>query len=98
MRNLPSIFGKLLVGLYIWAWSHFTEEPVRKWSFLCDFACSFESRDDGRCVVAFGVSEVAEIERGLDARIGGGEVDAAAGAGTGNIGGHAEGIQRGIVA
>ena len=57
-----------------------------------DFSCGFEAGYDGRVVVAFGVGEISEVERGLDAGIGAGEVDTTARAGTWDIGRHAKGI------
>lgn len=98
MRNATTVLGELLVGLDLGAGRNFALEPVLEGSLLCDFARGLEACDDGRGVVAFGVGEVAEVEGGLDGGVGGGEVDAATGAGAGDVGGHAEGVDGGVVA
>lgn len=88
--DLSTILGELLIRLDGGAGGDFSEEPVGEWGLLCDFSGGFETRDDGRGVVAFGVGKVAEVEGGLDRGIRRGEVDTTAGSGTGDVGRHAE--------
>ena len=76
MRDSSTVLRKFLVSLDFWSWRDFFLEPVAEGGLFGDFTRGFEARDDGGCVVAFGVGEVAEIEGGLDAGIGGSEVDA----------------------
>jgi len=95
--DAATVLGELFVGDDLRARRDFALDPVREGGLLGDLAGSLETGDNGGCVVALGVGEVAEVERGLDGGVGGGEVDAAAGAGTGDVGRHAECVDGGVV-
>lgn len=96
--DAAAVFAELLIGLNAGAGRNFALQPFGEGGLLGNFAGSLEAGHDGGGVVAFGVGEVAEIEGGLDGRVGRGEVDTAAGAGTGDVGGHAEGVDGRVVA
>ena len=98
MSDAAAVLGELLVGLHGGAGGDFAFQPGGEGGLLCDFAGGFEAGDDGGRVVAFGVGEVLEVERGFDGRVRGGQVDAAAGAGARNVGRHAEGVDGGVIA
>lgn len=97
MRDAAAILAEFVVGLDFGAGGDFALDPVLEGRLLGDFARGFEARDDGGCVIAFGVGEVAEVQRGLDGRVGRRQVDAAAGAGARDVGRHAEGVDGGVV-
>lgn len=97
MRHPAAVLGELLVRLESGAGRDFSLDPVFEGGLLGDFAGGAEARDDGGGVVALGVGEVAEVEAGLDARVVGGEEDAAAAAGARDVGCHAEGVLGGVV-
>ena len=63
-----------------------------------DAAGGFEAGDEGGGVVAGGVGEVFEVEGGFDGRVVAGEVELPGGAGARDVGGHAEGVDGGVVA
>jgi hypothetical protein len=98
MCDTSAVLAQLLISLDLGAGCDFTLDPILEGSLLGDFARSFQAGDDGGGVVTLGVGEVAEVERGLDGGVRGGEVDAAAGAGAGDVGCHAEGVDGGFVA
>lgn len=81
-----------LVRLDLGAGGDLLLEPVLEGGLVGNLAGGLDAGDEGGGVVALGVGEVAEVEGGLDAGVGRGQVDAAARAGTGNVGGHAEGV------
>lgn len=86
------VSGEFLVCLDFWTRCYFAEEPVGEGGFLGDLARGFHSCYERGGIVALWVGEVAEIEGGLDGGIGGGEVDSSSASGTGDVGGHAEGV------
>lgn len=96
--DAPSVGGQLLVGLALGARGDLALEPVLEGSLLGDLSRGLEAGDDGGGVVALRVGEVAEVEGGLDVGVGRGEVELAAGAGAGDVGGHAEGVDGGVEA
>lgn len=93
-----AVFGQLFIGGALGAGGDFALDPVFEGGLLGDLAGGLEAGDDGVGVVAFGVGEVAEVEGGLDSGVGRGEEKAAAGAWAGDVGGHAECIDGGVVA
>jgi hypothetical protein len=93
-----SIFRQLLVCSDGRAGGNFALDPVAEGGLCGDLSGGFEAGDDGGGVVAFRVGEVAEVEGGFYCGVGGGEEEAAAGAGAGDVGGHAEGVDGGVVA
>lgn len=98
MCNPTSVLAQLLVSLDLGARRDFALDPVLEGGLLGNLARGFEACDDGGSVVALGVGEVAEVEGGLDVGVGAGEVDLTAGAGAGDVGCHAEGVDGGFVA
>ncbi|KFL61125.1 uncharacterized protein TERG_11965 [Trichophyton rubrum CBS 118892] len=81
-----------------WARGDFTLDPLLEWLFLGDLTGCLETCYDGSGVVALWVGEVAEVKGWLDGWVGGGEVEPAPGAGTGDVGGDAEGVGGDVVA
>ncbi|GJC98195.1 hypothetical protein ColKHC_07021 [Colletotrichum higginsianum] len=84
--------AELLVGLDLGAGGDLAGDPVLEGGLLGDLAGGAHAVDEGGGVVALLVGEVAEVERRLDRGVGRGQVQAAAGAGAGDVGGHAEGV------
>lgn len=76
----------------------FAFEPGGEGRAAGDLAGGAEAGDEGGGVVAGGVGEVVEVEGGLGGGGGRGEVEAALGLGAGDVGRHAEGVERGVVA
>lgn len=98
MCDASTILGEFFVRLDLGSGSDLTLEPGLERLLLSDLASGLETGNNCGGVVAFGVGKVAEVERGLDRRVGGGEVDTSLGAGAGNVWSHAKGIDRSIVA
>jgi hypothetical protein len=97
VSSSATVLRQLLVGGDFRARRNFALDPVAEGGLCGDLSGGFEAGDDGGGVVAFRVGEVAEVEGGLDGGVGGGEEEAA-GAGAGDVGGHAEGVDGGVVA
>ena len=97
MGGAATILGQLLVGLDLGARGNLPLDPVLEWRLLGDLPGGLEAGDDGGGIVAFGVGEVAEVQRGLYRGIRGGQVDATTRAGAGDVGGHAEGVHGSVV-
>ncbi len=96
--DLAAVLAELGVGGDVGARGDLAFEPGGEGGLLGDFAGGAEAGDDGGGVVAGGVGEVAEVEGGFDGGVGGGEVEVAFGAGAGDVGRHAEGVDGGVVA
>lgn len=95
--NATTVFGELLVGLDLRSRRDFALDPVLERSLLGDFTSRLETGYDSGGIVALGIGEVAEVQSRLHAGILRGQVEAAAGASTGDVRGHAESIDRGVV-
>ena len=98
MRDAARVLGELLVRLQLIARRDLALDPVLERRLLRDLAGCAQSEHEGRGVVAFGVGEVAEVEGGLHAWVGGGQVYAAARAWAWDVGRHAECVDGLVVA
>ncbi len=92
VRYFPPVLGELFVCLHGWAGRDFALQPFGEGRLLCYLPCGFEAGDEGLGIVVLGVGEVAEIEGGLDGGVRGGEEDSSSGAGTRDVGRHAESV------
>ena len=97
VSDATAVLGKILIGSDVGARCDFALNPVGEWGLLGDFSRGLETSDDGSGIVTLGISEIAEVESRLDVGVGRSKVEAAARAGTGNVGGHAEGVDRRVV-
>lgn len=90
MSGAASVFADLLIRLHLGAGSNLFLQPLFKGALLSDFTGSLDASNESGCVVAFGVSEVAEIQGRLDSGVCRSQVDAAARSRSGDVGSHAE--------
>lgn len=90
MSGAASVFADLLIRLHLGAGSNLLLEPLLEGAFLSDFTSSLDASNEGGSVVAFGVSEVAEIQGRLDSGVCRGQVDAATRSRSRDVGSHAE--------
>jgi hypothetical protein len=98
VSNAAAVFGKVLVALDLEARGNFALDPVLEWCLLSNLTSSLKTSDDSSSIVALRIGEIAEVQSGLDVGVRRSEVDAATGAGAGNVGCHAEGVDGRVVA
>ena len=98
VRDLARIGANIGVRLDVGAGCDFAFEPGGKGRLFSDVAGGADTRDESGGVVAFGIGEVIEVEGGFDSGVGRGEVELAFALGAGDVGRHAEGVDRGVVA
>lgn len=98
MCCLAGVEAEIGVRLDVWAGGDFAFQPGGKGGLGCDLAGVAEARDEGGGVVAGWVGEVFEVEGGFDGGVGRGEVEAAFAFRAGDVGGHAECVEGGVVA
>lgn len=94
----PGVLAQVLVGLHLEARRHLTLDPVLERGLLGDLAGGLQPEDERGGVVTLRVGEVPEIEGRFDGRVGRGEVEFPTRPGSGDVGGHAKGVDRSVVA
>lgn len=92
VRNASGVLANLLIGLHLGSRGDLALEPTLKGVLLSDLAGSLNTVHKSSGIVSLGVCKVSEVKSRLDVGVGGCKVDAASGAGTGDIRGHAEGV------
>lgn len=91
MRDLARIVANVLVALHLRAGRHLALDPLLEGARFGDLARRLDAVHERRGVVALGVGEVAEVERGLDGRVRARQVQAAPGPRARDVGRHAKG-------